>query len=232
MSNLENKFAILARKAVEEQPSKAEPNLPAAGFADVVREFVDGLGELDFLDCHLRKSDDDSRLWYVRVAPRYHLVENSILLTLCATKINGKDVVAVLGEREIVFADPAGLNSYLVSFLGRDNVRDRLSELKARYEEGDTDGILRCRSLYNLTADDAVSVVPRASFLDLAKAPPGAAIALRIDVGRSQVYAPDQTYKFLTSSGHVLEISSIAPTDDKGVVLVTGKKSSAMKRAA
>lgn len=231
MSNLENKFAILARKAVEEQPSKAEPDLPAAGFADVVREFVDGLGQLDFLDCHLRKNDADSSLWHVRVAPRYRLSENNILLSLCATKINGKDVVAVLGEREIVFADPAGLNSYLVSFLDRDNVRDWLSELKARYE-GDADGILRCRSLYNLTADDAVSVVPQASFLDLAKAPPGAAITIRVDVGRSQVYAPDRTYKFLTSSGHVLEIASIAPTDDKGVVLVTGKKSSAMKRAA
>ena len=164
-------------------------------------------------------------------APRYHLTENGVLLILWSNKINEKPAISVPGERQVVFTDPAGLDAYLERLMAEDSVADWLSELKARYE-GDADGILRCRSLHSLTTDDAAVVVPQASFLKLATAPAGATIDLLVDAGRSQVYAPDRAYKLLTSSGHVLDVASIEQKEDMGVILVTGKKSSAVKRAA
>ena len=231
MSDLADKFAALAQKAALGQNARSEVKLPEGEFGRVIDAFVTGLGKLDFLDCRASQSDADPELIHVTIAPRHHLTENGVLLTLWSNKINGKDAVSVIGDKQLVFTEPAGLEAHLEQLMGEDSVADWLSELKARYE-GDTDGILRLRSLYNLTTDDAAAVVPHTSFLELAKAPQGEAITLRLDGGRSQVYGPDLKYKFLTSSGHVLEIASIAPSDDQGVVLVTGKKSSAVKRAA
>jgi hypothetical protein len=231
-NNLEDEFAAIARKAAEQiEPEENRGALEGGEFQDVIQQFVGGLRKLEYLDADARLANHNRSLIHIYVWPKLRPAERSVFLTLWEQKTKGKHVVSVLGASEVVLKNHKKLTEYLKDLLNEEVTRDSLREMRSRYE-GPADGMLRCRSLGYLTSSDRAVVIPRADFERLALARGGEPLAIHVEEWKGGPYDAGTIYKYLTSSGHVLDIAAGGVAVEDHTLLVRGTKHVAERRAA
>lgn len=232
MSDLRKKrFAASARQALLE-PAPPPAPLPGGVFAEVITDFVETIKEeYPFLDAKIRDNIVDPNLFRITVWPKFRPTESFSLLTLWATKVDDKDAMSVVGSREVVFSSPEALADHLNKFFAQENFREMVRSIKERYE-GDADGMLRSQYLERMVPGDLALILPHDEFLRLAETTTEQEITVRARLFRPERYDPSITYRYLTSSGHVIDLTPGTIRMEKGVVVVTGRKQIARALAA
>lgn len=231
MSDLRKRFAASARKALLDTAPAPAP-LPGGAFAEVITDFVEAIKEeYPFLDAKIRDNIVDPNLFRITVWPKFRSTESVSILTLWATKVDGKDAMSVLGSREVVFSSPEALADHLERLFAQEDFREMFKDIKDRYD-GDADGMLRSRYLDRMVAGDLALILPHDQFLLLAEATTDQDFTVRARLFQPERYNPNIAYQYLTSSGYVIEIIPGGITVEKDAVVVTGKKQIARALAA